>query len=102
MVPRPTNQNVIHKKWVYKLKQCTDDTIDRYKAQLVAKGLDQVCGVDFSEAFSPVINPATVRVILALAVYFGWSFLQLDVSDAFLRGTLLEEVYIHGVARGPF
>jgi hypothetical protein len=94
LVPRPTNQNVIHNKWVYKLKQRTDDTIDQYKARLVAKSLDQVCGVDFLETFIPVIKPATVRVILTLVVYFGWPFLQLDVSNAFLHGTLFEEIYM--------
>jgi hypothetical protein len=94
LVPRPPNQNVIHNKWVYKLKQCADGTIDQYKARLVAKGFDQVCGVDFSETFSLVIKPATVRVILALTVHFGWPLRQLYVSNAFLHGIFLEEVYM--------
>jgi hypothetical protein len=94
LVPRSTHQKVIRNKWVYKLKQCTDGTIDRYKAHLVAKGFNQVCGVDFSETFSPVIKPATVRVILALAVHFDWPLRQLDVSNAFLHGILPKEVYM--------
>ena len=94
LVPRPTHQKVIRNKWVYKLKQHADGTIDRYKAYLVAKGIDQVCGVDFLETFSPVIKPTTIRVILALVVHFDWPLCQLDVSNAFLRGILLEEVYI--------
>jgi hypothetical protein len=61
---------------------------------LVAKGFDQIFGIDFSETFSPIIKPAIVRVILALAVHFGWPLRQLDVSNAFLHGTLLEEVYM--------
>jgi hypothetical protein len=41
LCPRPSDQNVIHNKWVYKLKQKPDGTIDRYKAQLLAKGFEQ-------------------------------------------------------------
>jgi hypothetical protein len=92
LVPRPTNQKVVRNKWVFKLKQRADGTIDRYKARLVAKGFDQEAGVDFHETFSPVIKPATIRLVLALAVHFHWVVHQLDISNAFLHGYLEEEV----------
>jgi len=92
LVPRPTNQKVVRNTWVFKLKQRADGTIDRYKARLVAKGFDQEAGVDFHETFSPVIKPATIRLVLALAVHFHWVVHQLDISNAFLHGYLEEEV----------
>jgi hypothetical protein len=79
---------------VYKLKQKADETIDRYKAHLVAKGFQQRDGIDCNETFSHVIKPATVRLILALALNFNWPFKQLDVSNAFLHGVLTEEVFM--------
>lgn len=34
-------QNTIGYKWIYKIKQQIDDTMERYKAHLVAKGFNQ-------------------------------------------------------------
>lgn len=28
-------------KWIFKIKQCSDDTTDKYKARLVARGFTQ-------------------------------------------------------------
>lgn len=39
-------------KWVFKVKENHDGTIDKYKAHLVAKGFHQVAGFDFNEIFS--------------------------------------------------
>jgi hypothetical protein len=49
--------------------------------------------VDFDETFSPVVKPATVRVVLSLALSRRWPIHQLDVKNAFLHGNLTETVY---------
>jgi hypothetical protein len=92
LCPRPTNKKVVRNKWVFKLKQKDDGSIDRYKARLVSKGFDQEEGVDFHETFSSVIKPATIPLVLALAVHFHWVIRQLDIFNAFLHGYLEEKV----------
>jgi hypothetical protein len=90
----PIDHNVIRNKWVYKIKQKSNGSVDHFKARLVAKEFDQQCGIDYNETFSPVIKPSTIRIILSLVVQFNWSIRQLDISNAFLHGFLGEEVFM--------
>ncbi|KAG8472122.1 hypothetical protein CXB51_036777 [Gossypium anomalum] len=48
-------------------------------------------GIDFHETFSPVVKPATIRVVLALA---GWQLRKININNAFLNGDLFEEIYM--------
>lgn len=85
---------VIGNKWVYKVKHNLDGTVSRYKARLVPKGYHQTEEIEYLETFSPVAKSSTVKVILSLAVTFGWDIRQVDVNKAFLNGELNETVYM--------
>jgi hypothetical protein len=93
LVFRPRESNVVTSKWIFTHKLRTDGSFDRYKAHWVLRGFTQRPGVDYDETFNTVVKPATVRMMLSMAVCRDWPIQQLDVKNAFLHGTLTETVY---------
>ncbi|GFP85861.1 probable inactive shikimate kinase like 1 chloroplastic [Phtheirospermum japonicum] len=59
----PPDKQLIGCKWIYKVKKNVDGTLNRYKARLVAKGYTQTPGFNFTETFSAVVKPSTIRVV---------------------------------------
>ncbi|KAG6619107.1 Integrase catalytic core protein [Phytophthora cinnamomi] len=89
----PNNQRADGTMWVFKIKRNADGSIEKFKARLVAKGFVQKYGIDYTETFSPVVKYVTLRMIIAVAKYFGWPMDQLDVVTAFLYGLMKEKVF---------
>ena len=95
LVPFHHTQNIIRCKWFFRVKWNPDGSIAQYKARLVAKGFHQILGVDFTKTFSLIVKPTIIRLILSLTTTKGWQLRQLDVNNAFLQGTLTEDIFMH-------
>ncbi|KIJ12246.1 hypothetical protein PAXINDRAFT_52862, partial [Paxillus involutus ATCC 200175] len=90
----PKGQKAIGCRWVLEFKD-NNKGGSVYKARLVAQGFSQIPGVDYGSTFAPVIKPALVRLIAALACKNDWELDMFDAKRAFLWGILKEEIYMH-------
>jgi hypothetical protein len=66
-VPLMKGRNLVKCNWVYRNKYASYGSVERHKAQLVAKGFFQVEGIDYNEKFSPVAKMISIYLVLALA-----------------------------------
>ena len=81
-------------KMVYKLK--TDDSgvnITRWKARCVVRGFMSRPGIDHeeNELYAPVLAYDSFRTLLAISAGKGWGARQIDISNAYLQGRLIDK-----------
>jgi len=94
VVPRPQDKSVVSSRWLYKVKQVADGSVEKHKARFVSRGFSQAEGIDYDETFVLVARYSFIRSMLALSAQMGWKIHQMDVKTAFLNGKIEEEVYI--------
>ena len=71
---------------IFKLKYKPDNSVDRYKARVVAKSFHKKSGLEYGEIFSLVIKSTTVSIVCTLVVSKGWPIRQLDMNNTFFAG----------------
>lgn len=94
LIELPEGRSPVACRWIFKIKENPDGTIQRYKARLVAKGFSQRPGEDYKETFAPVVRYESIRIVLALSSYHGMEISQFDVKTAFLYGEFKEDIYM--------
>ena len=67
LVTLPLGKSVVGCMWIYKIKTCSDGSIERYKTRLVAKDFTQEYEIDCEETFTPVARISSVRALLVVA-----------------------------------
>nr|GFC02107.1 putative ribonuclease H-like domain-containing protein [Tanacetum cinerariifolium] len=94
VVDCPKGVRPIGIKWVLKNKKDERGIVIKNKARLVAQGYTQEEWIDYDEVFAPVVTIEAIRLFLAYASFMGFKVYQMDVKNAFLYGTIDEEVYV--------
>jgi hypothetical protein len=66
VVDRPTDRTIVDSKWVCKIKPLSDRFVDKFKAQLLAKGFSAIQGQDYDEMFAPVVCFDSLRLLMSI------------------------------------
>lgn len=80
-------------RWVFAIKVDADGN-KTYKARLVAQGFSQIQGIDFEDTYAPVVRYDSLRLLIRLAILFGWDLQQVDFDTAYLNGLLSEIIFM--------
>ncbi|CAI7909319.1 unnamed protein product [Closterium sp. NIES-54] len=90
----PSEANVVDDMWIFRVKR-PPGSPPAFKARYVARGFSQRQGVDYFQTFSPTPKMTTLRVLLHVAAQCDNELHSLDLSTAFLQGSLHVEIWLH-------
>jgi hypothetical protein len=97
LIPRqdmPVDTKTIMAFWSFKRKRFPDGTLNKHKARVCAHGGMQTWGNNYWETYAPVVNWASVRLILAIAKIHGLPSKSIDFVLAFPQADLEVPVYM--------
>lgn len=90
----PNENETVLFKWAFSTKTDEMGNILRFKARLVAQGFSQEFGIDYTEAFSPVVKYSTIRFVLALAAARDLKVTQMNAVTDYQNGCVNETIFM--------
>jgi hypothetical protein len=90
----PLGRNAIGNKWVFKVMAKPDGSVDCFKGRIVAQGVSQRAGVDYSKTSSPVVKINTMRTFLAIAAKRDMHVYSAGIKTTSINSDLQEEIYM--------
>ncbi|CAI7855273.1 unnamed protein product [Closterium sp. NIES-54] len=89
----PPGANIVDGMWIFRVKR-PPRSPPAFKARYVARDFSQRQGFDYFQTFSPTPKMTTLRVLLHVAAQRDYELHSLDLSTAFLQGSLHEEIWL--------
>ncbi|CAI7931225.1 unnamed protein product [Closterium sp. NIES-54] len=89
----PSGANIVDGMWIFRVKRPSGSP-PAFKARYVAQGFSQRQGVNYFHTFSPTPKVTTLWVLLHIATQHDYELHSLDLSTAFLQGSLHEEISV--------
>jgi|SRR5947207_911982 len=68
--------------------------IIRLKARLIARGFNQIYGIDYLDTYVPVVKLVFIKILLAIAAIFNLEMHQMNIVMAFLVEKLKKKIYM--------
>eukprot|EP00961_Rhodomonas_salina_P129530 1744499-Rhodomonas_salina.1 len=93
VVDLPPRKKAIKSQLIFKLKLGKDNQPVLYKVRLVAKGFQQLWGVDYVDSFSATAHQSAIRMMLVLVAQKGWYTNNTDIQLA-VNAPIEETMYI--------
>lgn len=56
IIPRPKDKFVVTSKWIYKIKNAPDGSLDKHKEIFLARWFSKIKGINYEETFAPTKN----------------------------------------------
>lgn len=81
-------------KGVYRKKEATSETGEKFKTRLVVKRYEQEEVVDYKKILSLVVKHTSLRVMLTMAVLLNLELEELDVKTMLINSEFDEEIYM--------
>ena len=90
----PAGRQPGHCTSAFTVQHNRDESVERYKARIIAHRYSQIDGLNYKQTFAPVTRHDSLDLIIALATQLGLDTDQLDIKAAFLNGDLVVEIWM--------
>lgn len=88
------DQNILHSKQVYKLKQGLVGEVLQYKAHQVIYGFKQKYGVDYNKTYTSIVKLMSYQTLFIITNIQGWQIHQIDIKTVFLYGDINKKIFV--------
>lgn len=78
LVDLPQRCKPIGCKWIFKRKMKSEGTVEKYKAQVVAKGFKEKKDFDYFDTYALVARISTIRLLMVVVVIKNLIIDQMD------------------------
>jgi hypothetical protein len=83
----PFDQKLVQCKCIYRF-------VSIYKTRFLAKGFQQVHGINYDETFAPMAKMDSIQLDFGIAATRKWEVHHMDVNNAFIHDYLEEKIYM--------
>ena len=90
----PEGRKPVSSKWCFVYKEDKKRNITKFKTTVVTREFTQIRNVDYTYSSSPYLSSASIKLVLAVAHERGLSLYNFEVTQAYSRASLIEEVYM--------